>query len=148
MRDPASSRKRMSTEGVYVVESLDVGNHWLARLLLSTDIQRAPNILSFIITTLLLIVNVEICQKFGDLSNLSSGVTGSEQIFVTQAGVQGSGIKESITTVTPLSYSPTLRKKLGSSDLQADVFSDELPVVKLSSRFRHTRLGGSYHEPR
>jgi hypothetical protein len=75
------------------------------------------------------------CQTFGDLSNLCFGDTGSEQIFDSGPF----GIKESITTVTPLSYSRTLHKKLGSYDLRADIFSDELPVVKLPSKRTSTR---------
>ena len=61
-------------------------------------------------------------DTFGDPSSPSHGVAG------------GSRSKESITTITPLSYSRTLRKKTGSSDLRADFFSDELPVVKLPLR--------------
>ena len=78
-------------------------------------------------------MNVETCQTFSGLSNVSTG--DSEQLF--NAG--GSGIKESITTVTPLSYSRTLRKKTGSSDLRADFFSNEIPVVKLPARRISTR---------
>ena len=77
-----------------------------------------------------LVMNVEMCQTFDDLSNLSTRDSEHWQLFI--AG--GSGIKESITTVTPLSYSRTLRKKTGSSDLRADFSDDELPVVKLPSR--------------
>lgn len=62
-----------------------------------------------------------------------TGDRDSEQLFVAQ---EGSGMKESITTVTPLSYLRTLRKKTGSSDLRADFFSDELPVVKLPASRR------------
>lgn len=69
------------------------------------------------------------CHTFRDLSNLSAS-PGDSVLIV--AG--GSGVKESITTVTPLSCSRTLRKKTGSSDLRANFFSDELPVVKLPSR--------------
>ena len=46
----------------------------------------------------------------------------------------GSGIRESITTVTPLSHPRTLRKRTQSSDLRADFLSDEAPVVKLPKR--------------
>ena len=80
-------------------------------------------------------MNVKICPTFCDISNFSA--RDSEQLFV--AGLGGSGIKESITTVAPLSYPRTLRKKTGSSDLRADFFSDELPVVKLPSRRISTR---------
>jgi hypothetical protein len=106
-------------------------------------IQRTPDIFktsSFITTTgtSLLILNVEMRQTFGDLSNssLSTGDNG-EQLFVDG----GSGIKESITTVTPLSYLRTLRKKTRSSDLRADFFSDDLPVVKLPSSRRISTRG-------
>jgi hypothetical protein len=42
-----------------------------------------------------------------------------------------SEMRESITTITPLSHSRTPRRKTRSSDLRADFLSDELPVVKL-----------------
>lgn len=75
-------------------------------------------------------MNVEMCQTF---SNPSTG--DSEQLFVAV----GSRVEESIMTVTPLSYSRTLCKKTGSSDLRADFFSDEVPVAKLPSRRFSTR---------
>jgi len=46
----------------------------------------------------------------------------------------GSGVKEAITTITPLSHSRILRKKTQSSDLRADFLRDEPPVVRLPLR--------------
>ncbi|KAF8808668.1 hypothetical protein BYT27DRAFT_7337664 [Phlegmacium glaucopus] len=112
---------------------------------------------SLFITTRLLIMNTDMRHTYSDLSNFSIG--DNEQLSIAAFYTEhvafiisipddsapnhvpvptcpaivtgGSGIKESITTITPLSHSRTLRKKTRSSDLRAEFLRDEFPVVKL-----------------
>jgi len=105
----------------------------------------------------ILIMNTDMHHTYSDLSNFSIG--DDEQLYIAAFYTEhiactvaipcdsalnhvpistcpdviagGSGVKESITTITPLSHS---RTKTRASDLRADFLLDEPPVVRLPLR--------------